>query len=71
VAFNVAGVPGAAAVRVRTVAPNGEEIETSCASSPCTVMIDDRQGDHIFQLEYLSAGGAVLASTALPTAEGR
>ena len=71
VAFNMAGVPGAAAVRVRTVAPNGEEIETSCASSPCTVTIDGRQGDYIFQLEYLSAGGAVLASTALPTVEGR
>lgn len=71
VAFNMAGVPAAAAVRVIAIAPNGEEIETSCASSPCTVTIDDRQGDYIFQLEYLSAGGAVLASTALPIAEGR
>jgi hypothetical protein len=71
VAFSMASVPGAVAVRVKTIAPNGEEIETSCASSPCTVTIDERQGDHIFQLEYLTAGGAVLASTALPVVEGR
>jgi hypothetical protein len=70
VAFNMASVPGAAAVRVTTIAPNGEQIQTSCASAPCTVTIDDRQGDHIFQLEYLAPGGAVLASTALPTAQG-
>jgi hypothetical protein len=71
VAFNMASVPGAAAVRVKAIAPDGEEIVTSCTSSPCTVTINDRQEDHIFQLEYLSAGGAVLASTALPFAEGR
>jgi hypothetical protein len=70
VAFNMASVPGAAAVRVKTTAPNGEQIETSCASSPCMVTIDDRQGDHIFRLDYLSASGAVLASTGLPIAEG-
>jgi hypothetical protein len=34
------------------------------------VAIDARQGADIFRLEYLAAGGAVLASTALPTAQG-
>ena len=70
VAFNMVSVPGVASVRVTTIAPDGEVVETPCASSPCTVTIDERQGDHIFQLEYLAADGAVLASTALPTAEG-
>ena len=65
VAFDMANVPGAAAVRVTTIVPNGEQVETSCASSPCTVAIDARQGADIFRLEYLAAGGAVLASTAL------
>jgi hypothetical protein len=70
-AFNMAGVPGAAAVMVKAIAPNGEEIATSCASSPCTVTIDDRQGDYVFRLEYLSAGGAVLAATQMPAVQGR
>ena len=65
VAFDMASVPGAAAVQVTTIAPNGEQVETWCASSPCTVAIDARQGADIFRLEYLAAGGAVLASTAL------
>ena len=70
VAFNMASVPGAVAVRVSTIAPTGEKIDTPCTSSPCTATIDDRQGDHLFQLQYLSAQGAVLATTALPVAEG-
>jgi hypothetical protein len=70
VAFNMAGVPGAAAVRVETIAPNGDVAETPCTSSPCTVTIDERQGDYIFRLEYLSAGGAVLATTQMPVVQG-
>ncbi len=69
-AFNMQSVPGAVAVRVTGMAPSGEIVQASCAASPCTVAIDERQGDHIFTLEYLSSSGAVLASTALPLVQG-
>jgi hypothetical protein len=71
VGFSPANVPNATAVRVTTTAPSGEIVQASCSASPCTVAIDDRQGDHIFHLEYLSASGAVLAATELPTLQGR
>jgi hypothetical protein len=69
--FDMQSVAGATAVRVSMIAPNGEVTETPCSSSPCTVTMDDRQGDHIFRLEYLSANGTVLASSQLPVVQGR
>jgi hypothetical protein len=69
-AFNMRSVSGAASVRVVTTAPSGEVFQTPCASSPCAVSIDSRQGDHILWLEYLSSNGAVLASTELPLIQG-
>ena len=57
-------------MRVVTTAPSGEVFQTPCASSPCAVSIDSRQGDHILWLEYLSSNGAVLASTELPLIQG-
>jgi hypothetical protein len=69
-AFDMQGIPGAASVRVTSMAPSGEIVQTPCAASPCTVAIDDRQGDYVFNLEYLSSNGTVLASTALPVVQG-
>lgn len=71
VAVNMQSVAGTAAVRVSTIAPDGAVVNTSCTSSPCAVTIDERQGDHIFRVEYLSATGAVLASSELAMSQGR
>lgn len=70
-AFNMQSVSGAASVRVITTAPSGEVSQTPCASSPCAVPIDGRQGDHIFSLQYLSSDGTVLASTESPVIQGQ
>jgi hypothetical protein len=66
VAFGLAGVRGATQVRVTTTAPDSTISETVCSSSPCAVTVDRRQGDHLIQLQYLSASGAILASTESP-----
>jgi hypothetical protein len=71
VGFNLGGVPGATAARIVATPPSGGAVQVSCASSPCTVDIDDRQGDHIFDVEYLSASGTVLARTKQPTMHGQ
>jgi len=70
-AFNMRTVSGAASVRVITTAPSGEVSRTPCASSPCAVPIDGRQGGYIFSLQYLSSNGAVLASTESPVIQGQ
>jgi hypothetical protein len=69
-AFNMGSVPRATSVRVITTAPSGVVSQTACASSPCAVPIDGRQGDHIFSLQYLSSNGTVLASTESSVIQG-
>jgi hypothetical protein len=70
VGFNPGQVGGATQVRVTTMAPNGETAQTVCTSSPCGVSIDDQEGDYLFLLEYLSASGAVLATSEVPAGQG-
>ena len=62
--WNRTAVPGAVAVRVITTAPDGTDVSTQCASSPCAITVY-RLGDRPAKLEYLSGSGAVLAGTQL------
>jgi hypothetical protein len=71
VGFNAERVAGTRQVVVTATAPDGSSTQTSCSASPCVVAIDDRQGDHIFQLEYRGDSGAVLAATEIPAIQGR
>jgi hypothetical protein len=66
VAFNLGQIRGATKARVTVTAPSGNATEVECNSSPCAVTVDGRQGKHLFQLQYLSSTGAVLATTMLP-----
>jgi hypothetical protein len=51
---------------VTATEPSGKALQTECASSPCQVVFDARQGTPQIELSYLSNAGAVLARTALP-----
>jgi hypothetical protein len=66
ISFNVAGVRGALKARAVITAPSGAVSQVECASSPCEVTMDSRQGKHLIQLQYLSGSGAVLATTEIP-----
>jgi len=66
VSFNAGAVRGAAKVRVTATEPSGRALQTECASSPCAVVFDGRQGNPLIELSYLSNAGLVLAKTALP-----
>jgi hypothetical protein len=68
---NLPSVPGAAAIRVVTTSPSGVTYTTNCNASPCAVTVDHRQGDHLMSIQYLSASGAVLASSGVPLVGGQ
>lgn len=63
VTVNIASVVNATQARVTVTQPSGAATVVTCAGSPCTVSIDRRQGPHQTMIEYLSAGGVVLASS--------
>ena len=71
VAFDLQTVPGAVSARVKATAPTGVSSTTLCSASPCTVTIDSREGDTQLWIEYLSAGGAVVASSQSAVMQGR
>ena len=62
IGFDPTGVSGATQVRISLMKPIGETDETVCEASPCTVMVDQRQGDPLMRSEYLAADGHVLSS---------
>ena len=62
VSFNTAGVPQATQARITLTQPSGVTVTQTCSASPCAVQADARQGNHVAQLVYLSAGGQTLAS---------
>jgi hypothetical protein len=35
----------------------------ACAASPCAAAVDDLQGNHLFQIQYLSGTGRVLSES--------
>ena len=72
ITFSLASVANAANVLVAITAPNGITTSTSCTASPCAVTLPraDQPGYSI-QLQYQSAGGAVLASSSRPLIESQ
>ena len=63
VGFSLAGVTGAAKIRLTATLPNGTTAAATCTDSPCAVSVDARQGSAVvIRVEYLSSGDAVLAS---------
>jgi hypothetical protein len=68
---NLPGVSGATAARVTTTDPSGVTYITNCNALPCAVTVDHRQGDHLVSIQYLSATGAVLASSSAPLIGGQ
>jgi hypothetical protein len=68
---NLPGVSGAAKMRVVITEPSGLTSTTDCNTLPCAVTVDRRQGDHLVSIQYLSATGAVLASSSVPLIGGQ
>jgi len=62
IGFELASIPHAAGVLLSVTAPSGALSSVRCAKSPCSVTVDDRQGAHILQIQYLDSSGKVLAS---------
>jgi hypothetical protein len=60
VSFDSSVAPSATAFRVKMLFPSGHLDETTCASSPCEVKIDARQGVHWATKEWLNEDGKVL-----------
>ncbi len=54
-----------ATARMIVTAPSGAATTYTCGStSPCSIQVDDRQGAHWLQVQYLSAGGDVISRSA-------
>ena len=68
---NLPGVPGATKIRVVITDPSGSTTTTDCNALPCAVTVDSRQGDPLVSIQYLSATGAVLASSRTPLIGGQ
>jgi hypothetical protein len=67
ISTRLANVPAAARLRLQLTAPNGQTTQTDCSASPCAVLVDQRQGDQLLRLEYVSADGRGLAVPSSPT----
>jgi hypothetical protein len=63
VGFDLGSVPSAASVEVLVTAPSGAQTRYACSASPCKVTVDDRQGSHLYRMNYLSECGHVLAQS--------
>jgi hypothetical protein len=66
VSFSMGAVRGAEKVRISATEPSGAILQTECASSPCAVAVDGRQGKPLIEVIYLSNSEGVLARTASP-----
>ena len=54
----------AAKVRITVTEPSGRTTIFACGDySVCPVTVDDRQGDHLYQVQYLSADGMVTSKS--------
>ncbi len=67
----LSGVPGATAARITATDPSGVIYITNCNALRCAVTVDNRQGGHLVSIQYLSATGAVLASSSVPLIGGQ
>jgi hypothetical protein len=61
VPLNLSSVPGSTQARLTVTAPTGTSVQTLCSESPCTISVDDRQGNHQLRIDYLSSTGELLA----------
>lgn len=61
VAFNLSLVPNATKANLLVTYPTGASGTVSCAASPCQVSFDRALGNPLVTIQYLSAGGVVLA----------
>jgi PAS domain-containing protein len=56
---------GGTSSRIIVTAPSGAQVTYDCGNtSPCPITVDDRQGSHWFQVQYLSPSGTVSSQTA-------
>jgi hypothetical protein len=60
----------ASSVRITVTQPSGSTQGPhgnvfTCTTSPCSVWVDQRQGDHWLRMDYLSAAGAVLSTSSV------
>lgn len=60
----------ASSVRITVTQPSGSTQGPHggvfvCTTSPCSVWVDQRQGDHWLQMDYLSAAGSVLSTSSV------
>jgi hypothetical protein len=63
IAFVSGAITSAASAQIVVTAPSGVQTTFACSGSPCEVTVDDRQGTHLYQIQYLSEGGRVLSQT--------
>jgi hypothetical protein len=63
VSVKMGDVPAGANVRIVVTAPSGAQSNFACSSQPCEITVDDRQGTHLYQVQYLSSDGKVLNSS--------
>ena len=54
---------GAASAQIVVTAPSGLKTTYNCSASPCPVTIDDRQGTHLYQINYMASTGKVVSQT--------
>ncbi len=68
VGFNLTPITNATKARVTLTKPDGTTVTATCTTSPCSIVADAREANHLLLIEYLSAGNAVLAArpVALP-----
>ncbi len=61
ISFNMATIPGAVSAVIKVTAPSGAVNLFTCASSPCQINADSRQGAHWYQIAYLDGNGTPVA----------
>jgi hypothetical protein len=61
VGFDLGSVASAGSVQIVVTAPSGAQTSYTCSVSPCQVTVDDRQGSHLYRMNYVSQSGDVLA----------
>jgi len=60
ISFKLGTTDGAASARITVTAPSGAKQVYNCASSPCQVTVDRRQGEHLYRVDYLNRQGLVI-----------
>ena len=54
--------PGAAQARVTLTQPTGVVTRFTCSTSPCQITVDARLSDPLYQLDYISSTGSLVAT---------